>query len=378
MEKTTIFTCIHQDSGSRARTGIINLPHGEVHTPAFMPVGTNATVKAMTKDDLDEIGFEIILANTYHLFLRPGIEVIKTAGGLHGFSGWEKNFLTDSGGFQVFSLAQMRKITEEGVVFQSHIDGSKKFLTPERVVELQAGFNSDIQMQLDICSPYGISHAETKNALDITTRWASRAYTRWECLQNEGYRGSLFPIVQGGFFEDLRIQSIQAVQELNPDGIAIGGLSVGEPRNVYAEFLEFTAKQMPREKPLYIMGVGTPEYILEAVKNGVDIFDCVLPSRNARNGNLFTHQGAISIKRKEYEFDTGPIDTACSCKVCKQYSRSYLRHLFRRKEILYSMLATFHNLAFLHSMIKKTRTAIEEDRFTEFSSSFLREYNGIG
>ena len=373
-ERKNIYTLLHQDAGSAARTGVISLPHGTVQTPAFMPVGTAATVKGMTKDDLHEIGFEIILANTYHLFLRPGMDVIKQAGGLHGFSGWNKNFLTDSGGFQVFSLSQLRKIKEEGVTFQSHIDGSRQFLSPEIAVQVQAAFNSDIQMQLDICSPYGIPKKETEKALTLTTAWMHRAVREWD--RTEGYEGSLFPIVQGGFFEDLRIRSIESIMECDPHGIAIGGLSVGEPEEVYKEFLAFTAAHIPKHKPLYVMGIGTPDYILEAVKNGVDIFDCVLPSRNARNGNLFTRTGPISIKKKEYEYDFGPIDPSCSCKVCRNYSRAYLRHLFRCKEILYSMLATYHNLAFLHRMVAEIRESITEDRFSEYYRRFLKDYYG--
>ena len=373
-ERKNIYTLLHQDAGSAARTGVIRLPHGTVQTPAFMPVGTAATVKGMTKDDLHEIGFEIILANTYHLFLRPGMDVIKQAGGLHGFSGWNKNFLTDSGGFQVFSLSQLRKIKEEGVTFQSHIDGSRQFLSPEIAVQVQAAFNSDIQMQLDICSPYGIPKKETEKALTLTTAWMHRAVREWD--QTEGYEGSLFPIIQGGFFEDLRLRSIESIMECDPHGIAIGGLSVGEPEDVYKEFLAFTAAHVPKHKPLYVMGIGTPDYILEAVKNGVDLFDCVLPSRNARNGNLFTRTGPISIKKKEYEYDFGPIDPSCSCKVCRNYSRAYLRHLFRCKEILYSMLATYHNLAFLHRMVAEIREAITENRFSEYYRRFLKDYYG--
>ena len=375
-ERKSIYTLLHQDAGSAARTGVVSLPHGTVQTPAFMPVGTAGTVKGMTKDDLHEIGFEIILANTYHLFLRPGMEVIKQAGGLHGFSGWNKNFLTDSGGFQVFSLSQLRKIKPEGVTFQSHIDGSRQFLSPEIAVQVQAGFNSDIQMQLDICSPYGISKKETEKALTLTTAWMQRAMREWD--RTEGYQGSLFPIVQGGFFEDLRIRSIESIMEQDPHGIAIGGLSVGEPDEVYKEFLTFTAAHIPKHKPLYVMGIGTPDYILEAVKNGVDLFDCVLPSRNARNGHLFTRNGPISIKKKEYECDFGPIDPSCTCKICRNYSRAYLRHLFRCKEILYSMLATYHNLAFLYQMVCEIRTAITEDRFSEYYRTFLKNYYGNG
>ena len=375
-ERKSIYTLLHQDAGSAARTGVVSLPHGTVQTPAFMPVGTAGTVKGMTKDDLHEIGFEIILANTYHLFLRPGMEVIKQAGGLHGFSGWNKNFLTDSGGFQVFSLSQLRKIKPEGVTFQSHIDGSRQFLSPEIAVQVQAGFNSDIQMQLDICSPYGISKKETEKALTLTTAWMQRAMREWD--RTEGYQGSLFPIVQGGFFEDLRIRSIESIMEQDPHGIAIGGLSVGEPDEVYKEFLTFTAAHIPKHKPLYVMGIGTPDYILEAVKNGVDLFDCVLPSRNARNGHLFTRNGPISIKKKEYECDFGPIDPSCTCKICRNYSRAYLRHLFRCKEILYSMLATYHNLAFLYQMVCEIRAAITEDRFSEYYRTFLKNYYGNG
>ena len=375
-ERKSIYTLLHQDAGSAARTGVVSLPHGTVQTPAFMPVGTAGTVKGMTKDDLHEIGFEIILANTYHLFLRPGMEVIKQAGGLHGFSGWNKNFLTDSGGFQVFSLSQLRKIKPEGVTFQSHIDGSRQFLSPEISVQVQAGFNSDIQMQLDICSPYGISKKETEKALTLTTAWMQRAMREWD--RTEGYQGSLFPIVQGGFFEDLRIRSIESIMEQDPHGIAIGGLSVGEPDEVYKEFLTFTAAHIPKHKPLYVMGIGTPDYILEAVKNGVDLFDCVLPSRNARNGHLFTRNGPISIKKKEYECDFGPIDPSCTCKICRNYSRAYLRHLFRCKEILYSMLATYHNLAFLYQMVCEIRAAITEDRFSEYYRTFLKNYYGNG
>lgn len=374
-EQKAIYTLLHQDTGSAARTGVVSLPHGTVQTPAFMPVGTAATVKGMTKDDLHEIGFEIILANTYHLFLRPGLDVIKQAGGLHGFSGWDKNFLTDSGGFQVFSLSQLRKIRQEGVTFQSHIDGSKRFLSPEIAVQVQAGFNSDIQMQLDVCSPYGISKPETEKALTLTTAWAKRAMQAWHQTE-DSYQGSLFPIVQGGFFEDLRIRSIESIMELDPRGIAIGGLSVGEPDEVYKAFLAFTASRIPKQKPLYVMGIGTPDYILEAVKNGVDLFDCVLPSRNARNGNLFTRTGPISIKKKEYEFDFGPIDPHCTCKICRAYSRSYLRHLFRSKEILYSMLATYHNLAFLYQMVVEIREAIAHDRFLDYYDGFLKRYYG--
>ena len=367
------FDITHTTVG-RARTGVLHLPHGDVHTPVFMPVGTNATVKAVTKDDLEEIGFEIILANTYHLFLRPGPDLIQEAGGLHGFSRWNRNFLTDSGGFQVFSLSSLRKITDEGVTFNSHIDGSRKFFSPESVVDVQTKYNSDIQMQLDVCTGWDEGREAAIRALKITTDWAKRAKTQWLKNREQGYQGILFPIVQGNFFEDLRKQSAEFVSELDTPGIAIGGLSVGEPADKFAEFLQYTVPFLPIEKPKYVMGIGTPEYILEAVADGVDMFDCVLPTRNARNGSYFTHDGMLSIKQERFIHDFSPIDSECHCKVCQNYSRSYLRHLFKDQEILSAMLASYHNLYFLHAMIDEIRNAIEEDRFEEYRTNFLKRF----
>lgn len=370
-----IFTLNHQDANCRARSGVIELPHGPVRTPAFMPVGTNATVKAMTKDWLEEIGFDIILANSYHLYLRPGVDIIRKAGGLHGFSGWNKNFLTDSGGYQVFSLSTFRKISREGVKFRSHIDGSAHFLTPESIVDLQAGFNSDIQMQLDVCTGFGTEWKKAKEALVITTDWARRAKKTWLETPDE-YQGKLFAIVQGNFYHDLRKESAEAVIELDTPGIAIGGLSVGEPREVYAEFLESTSAMLPDEKPRYVMGIGTPDYILDAVYHGVDIFDCVLPSRNARNGAFFTREGSIAIKKERYAADFGPIDPECKCRVCREYTRAYMRHLYKNDEILSSMLATYHNLAFLHQMMAEIRSAIETNSFAEYRKNFMTRFTG--
>ncbi len=371
----SIFRLGHKDAACAARTGVIDLPHGPVQTPAFMPVGTNATVKAMTKDWLDEIGFDIILANTYHLYLRPGVEIIQKAGGLHGFSGWKKNFLTDSGGYQVFSLSSFRKITREGVKFRSHIDGSSRFLTPESVVGLQAGFNSDIQMQLDVCTGFGTEWKKAKEALVITTDWAKRAKKAW-LETGEEYQGKLFAIVQGNFYHDLRDESVESVIELDTPGIAIGGLSVGEPKEVYTEFLSSVAEKLPETKPRYVMGIGTPDYILDAVLNGIDIFDCVLPTRNARNGSLFTRDGSIAIKKERYASDFGPVDPECGCRVCREYSRSYMRHLYKNDEILSSMLASYHNLAFLHKLMQEIRVAIENDAFLEYRAGFLSRFNG--
>ena len=371
-----IFKIYHSDKNSKARTGCLQLPHGPVQTPVFMPVGTSATVKAMTKDWLDEIGFEIILANTYHLYLRPGADLLKEAGGLHGFSGWKKNFLTDSGGFQVFSLSKLRKINPEGVKFMSHIDGSRHFFTPESVVDVQTKFNSDIQMQLDVCTGFGTDVKEAKEALKITSDWANRAKAQWLMRREEGYQGNLFPIVQGNFYKDLRKESAEFVANLDLPGIAIGGLSVGETFDVYQDILNYTVDFLPQDKPKYVMGIGTPDFILEAVSNGVDMFDCVLPTRNARNGQYFTHDGPLSIKKEMYTHDFGPVDPECNCKVCKEYSRSYLRHLFKNDEILSSMLASYHNLYFLHNMMKEVRQAISEDRFEEYKTNFLKRYQG--
>jgi queuine tRNA-ribosyltransferase len=339
-----------------------------------MPVGTNATVKAVPPEDLQAMGFRIILANTYHLYLRPGHELIAQAGGLHGFSGWNGNFLTDSGGFQVFSLSPLRKITEEGVSFRSHIDGSKHFLSPERVVEVQTAFNSDIQMQLDICTPWGEDEKKAKAAMLRTHAWGLRARTAWEEAKGEGYQGQLFGIVQGNFFKDLRKESVQRTVDLDLPGIAIGGLSVGEPKPVFSDLLAYTAELLPENKPRYLMGIGTPDYILEAVRNGIDIFDCVYPTRTARNGLLFSSSGQIVIKKAAYERDFRPIDPECSCPVCLNHSRAYLRHLYRNGEILYSILATRHNLHFLGDLVRKIRVAIAADAFEQFRSDFLSRY----
>ncbi|MBQ9494501.1 MAG: tRNA guanosine(34) transglycosylase Tgt [Treponema sp.] len=369
-----MFSIIHKSTDGVSRTGMLHLPHGTVRTPVFMPVGTSATVKAVSKDALEEIGFEIILANTYHLFLRPGADLIQEAGGLHGFSTWQNNFLTDSGGFQVFSLAKLRKITEEGVAFQSHIDGSRHLFTPENVVETQVKFNSDIQMQLDVCTGWGVERKEAQRALAITTAWARRALDSWKRARECGYGGFLFPIVQGNFFEDLRKESAQFVSSLETAGIAIGGLSVGEPSGQFAHFLQHTMQFLPEEKPKYVMGIGTPEYILEAVADGVDMFDCVLPTRNARNGSYFTHDGMLSIKQERFARDFSPIDSECDCKVCRTYSRAYLRHLFKEQEILSAMLSSYHNLYFLHHMMTSVRNAIEENRFLKYKRDFLARF----
>lgn len=373
-----IFDVLHSCKNSKARTGLLSLPHGTVKTPVFMPVGTNAAVKAVSKDDINEIGFEIMLSNTYHCYLRPGADLIEEAGGLHGFTQYKGNFLTDSGGFQVFSLSSLRIINPEGVKFQSHIDGSYHFFTPENIVQTQRKFNSDIQMQLDICSPWGSEKKQAEHDLKITSNWLVRAKEQWEKERENGYKGYLFPIVQGNFYADLRKQSAEFVSSMDLPGIAIGGLSVGEPADKFVEYLNITMENLPREKPVYVMGIGTPEYILEAVAAGVDMFDCVLPTRNARNGSYFTHDGMLSIKQKRYEHDFSPVDRECSCKVCRTYSRAYLRHLFKEQEILASMLASYHNLYFLNEFVKEIRKNIENDTFESFKDDFLFRFKKGG
>ena len=370
-----IFTLTHKDNSCAARIGYLELPHGRVETPVFMPVGTNGTVKALTREDLSEIGFDIILSNTYHLYLRPGIEVIGNAGGLHSFTGWGRNILTDSGGFQVFSLAPFRKITEEGIKFRSHIDGAYHFLTPENVVDLQATFGSDIQMQLDVCTSWGTSRKEAEKALETTSLWMTRARDRWEEQRSVGYEGAFFPIVQGNFYRDLRVLSAERVIDTDSPGIAIGGLSVGESEEVFMEYLALTAAMLPPEKPRYVMGIGTPGYVLGAIENGIDMFDCVFPTRNARNGTVFTRRGSFALKKAENRLDFSPIDEECGCKVCRSYSRAYLRHLYKAGEILCSILASYHNLYFMNELVKNAGTAVREDRFTAFKKDFLEKYS---
>ena len=342
----------------------------------FMPVGTNGTVKAVTRENLKEIGFSLILSNTYHLYLRPGTEVIAGAKGLHEFIGWDGNILTDSGGFQIFSLAPFRKIMPEGVKFRSHIDGSSHFLTPEQIVDIQVILGSDIQMQLDVCSSWGASRKEAVKALDITTAWMKRAKSRWDEEASRGvYKGLFFPIVQGNFYRDLRSESVDRVIEIEPPGIAIGGLSVGEPEEIFLEYLSFTAALLPPALPRYVMGIGTPGYILGAIEHGIDMFDCVFPTRNARNGTVLTRRGSFALKKAENRLDFSPIDIECGCKVCRSYSRAYLRHLFKTQEILCSILASFHNLYFLNDLVMNARKAIGENRFMSFKNDFLAKYN---
>ena len=367
------FTITKKSSLSKARRTIIKLPHGEVETPVFMPVGTNGSVKAIKHQDVADMGVRLILGNTYHLYLRPGIEVIKEAGGLHGFTSWPHNILTDSGGFQIFSLAPFRKIKEEGMYFRSHIDGSYHMLTPELAVQLQRGFKSDILMALDQCTPPGISEKDAKKAMDITHRWAKRCRDEWLGCRDE-WGGSLFGIVQGNFFEKLRLESADFINSLDFPGIAIGGLSVGEDPAQFKDFLALTAAELDENKPHYLMGVGTPEYILEAFENGIDMLDCVYPTRIARNGAVFTHDGMIAMKKEIHSHEFFPIEEGCRCFACRNYSRAFIRHMFKTGEILGPMLATMHNLQFMYDLVQDIRKSIDNDCFEQFKKDFLSRY----
>jgi queuine tRNA-ribosyltransferase len=360
------FVVIQRDSATHARLGRLRTSHGDVSTPAFMPVATQGTVKATSPRELREIGAEIILANAYHLYLRPGAELVENLGGLHGFMGWDGPILTDSGGYQVFSLKDLCKVGEDGVRFRSHLDGSAHFLTPELVVRTQERLGVDIAMVLDECVPGPASYGDAERAVARTTRWAERAITAKARADQ-----ALFGIVQGGVYPDLREHSAQELVALNFPGYAVGGLSVGEDPHVTLQLAAHTIQFLPREKPRYLMGVGTPEQLVRYVALGFDMFDCVLPTRNARNGALFTWSGKLNIRRAEYATDTRPIDDECQCYTCRNFSRAYLRHLAVAGEILSARLNTLHNLHFYQSLMRAMRQALAADRFGEFARPFL-------
>ncbi|WP_123711762.1 tRNA guanosine(34) transglycosylase Tgt [Sinobacterium caligoides] len=348
-----------------SRRGRLKFPRGTVETPAFMPVGTYGTVKGMMARDIEEIGAEIILGNTFHLMLRPGTEIIAEHGDLHDFTGWNKPILTDSGGFQVFSLGKMRKITEEGVTFRSPVNGDKVVLTPERSMEVQRALGSDVVMIFDECTPHPATHKEAKDSMEMSMRWAKRSRTA-----HGDSPSALFGIIQGGMYEDLRLQSIKGLCEIGFDGLAIGGLSVGEPKEEMFKVLDFLAHKMPADKPRYLMGVGTPSDLVEGVRKGVDMFDCVMPTRNARNGHIFTSQGVLKIRNAKHKHSTEPLDPECDCYTCKHHTRGYLHHLDKCKEILGSTLNTIHNLRYYQKVMADIRQALDDDRFEEYRAEF--------
>ena len=360
---------------TRARAGLIHTDHGVIPTPIFMPVGTQGTVKGVTpRQLLDEVDPPVILSNTYHLYLRPGHETVRSLGGLHRFMQWPRAILTDSGGFQVFSLNSLRKISEDGVLFQSHLDGSPHMFTPESTVDVQLALGSDICMVLDECLEYPASHVAAKVSMDRTIRWAERGVRHWrERMQSMGSDHALFPIVQGGMHPDLRADCANALVDLDAPGYAIGGLSVGEPRELSQEMTALTAPLLPREKPRYVMGVGMPDELPEYVSHGIDMMDCVLPSRNARNGYLFTSEGRVIIKHSEYKDDSRPVDPACGCYTCSSFSRAYLRHLFLAGEILYSTLSTIHNLRRYLDIMRQMREAILSGTFPDYLTAIRRD-----
>lgn len=357
---------------SRARRGTVHLAHGDVQTPAFMPVGTYGTVKGMLPRDIHEIGAEIILGNTFHLWLRPTTDVIDKFGGLHDFIGWNKPILTDSGGFQVFSLGAMRKIVEEGVHFRSPIDGAKVFLSPEISMQIQYSLNSDIVMQFDECTPYPATPSEADTSLELSLRWGERCKNEHEKLGN---KNALFGIIQGSMYRNLREKSLEGLLAIGFDGYAIGGLSVGEPKEEMMAVLDYLPDDMPADKPRYLMGVGKPEDIVEAVRRGVDMFDCVMPTRNARNGHYFTTFGAVKIKNAVHRFDQSPLDSECDCYTCQNFSRAYLHHLFKCNEMLSAQLGTIHNLRYYQRLMADIRQSIQDDKFDAFVDTFYQQQN---
>ncbi len=370
------FELLKKDQSTNARLGRVTTQHGIVSTPVFMPVGTQGTVKAMLPEELKDLGAEIILSNTYHLYLRPGHDLIKELGGLHKFMNWDGPILTDSGGYQVFSHAKIRKIKEEGVYFQSHIDGSSHFLSPENAVEIQEALGSDIIMCLDECTPYPSTYEYTLESMEMTHRWARRCKERlgqgpWVMGQEE--MPALFGIIQGGMFEDLRKQSAEEIVNIGFDGYAIGGVSVGEENELMYKIVDAAAPNLHEDKPRYLMGVGTPEDLVECVGRGIDMFDCVMPTRSARNGLLFTSKGKLVIKNSQFANDPKPIDEDCGCYTCRNYSRAYLRHVYMANEIIASRLNTIHNLYYYINLMKEIRQAILENRYKEFRKEFYQK-----
>ena len=369
MNKNFSYEVLHIDKNSGTRTGVLHTPHGDIYTPIFMPVGTLATVKSLTSDDLYDIGAQIILANTYHLHIRPGDELIKRAGGLHKFMNFNRPMLTDSGGFQVFSLADIRKITEDGVEFKNHLSGAKMFFSPEKAIEIENNLGADIIMAFDVCSEYGVSHEEAEKSMKTTLNWLDRCV---KAHKNENQM--LFPIVQGNFYADLRLKSLEETKKYCKCGIAIGGLSVGEPKDKMIEMLDAMQGHYPEDMPRYMMGVGTPDYLFEGVQRGIDMFDCVFQTRVARNGMALTSKGKVTLKNAKYKEDYSPLDDECDCYCCKNHTKAYLHHLVMCNEILGARLLSLHNIKFTLNMMDKMREAINNDRFLEYKKEFYEKY----
>ena len=371
MSEAVTYELLHKDKNSGARRGVIHTPHGDIQTPVFMPVGTQATVKSMTPEELkNEVGAQIILSNTYHLYLRPGEKIVKKAGGLHGFMNWDRPILTDCGGFQVFSLSDLRTISEDGVEFKSHLDGSKHFFSPEKVMQIEEDLGADIIMSFDECVEYGASYEYTKESMERTTRWAKRC----KKAQKNASKQALFGIIQGGFYEDLRKKSVEDLVDLDFPGYAIGGISVGEPKEEFLKILQYTTPLMPENKPRYLMGVGSPDYLIEAALAGIDMCDCVLPTRIARNGTAMTWNGKVVVRNATYERDWTPLDSECDCYTCKNYTRAYIRHLVKANEILGVRLLSIHNLYFLTKLMERVRIEIENDNLINFKNEFYKKY----
>ena len=368
MEPSVTYELLHVDKTTGARRGVVHTMHGDIQTPIFMPVGTQATVKSMTVEELKENGAQIILSNTYHLYLRPGERIVKEAGGLHNFMRWDRPILTDCGGFQVFSLSDLRTISEDGVEFKSHLDGSKHFFSPEKVMQIEEDLGADIIMSFDECCPYPSTYEYTKNSMERTTRWAKR------CKEAHKTNQALFGIIQGGFYEDLREKSAKDLIKLDFPGYAIGGISVGEPKEEFIKMLKFTAPLMPENKPRYLMGVGTPDYLLEAAMAGIDMCDCVLPTRIARNGTAMTSHGKVVVRNATYAEDFTPLDPECDCYTCKNYTRAYIRHLVKCNEILGVRLLSIHNIKFLTNLMERVRIEIENDNLANFVKEFYEKY----
>jgi len=368
------FFTIIKGGKANHRRGIINTPNGVINTPVFMPVGTLGPVKTTTPAELRSLGAEIILNNTYHLYLRPGVEIIQNAGGLHKFTSWDGPILTDSGGFQFYSLGALRKITDEGISFQSHIDGSKHFFSPETVIDIQSAFGSDIVMPLDVCLSSPSDYQSTRRAGNLTVDWVERSIKRFNSIDTTSQQSALFGIVQGGTYSDLRREYAQRLSEHDLPGYSIGGLAVGEDKELMWEMVAITNEILPKDKPRYLMGVGTPADIIRAVALGIDMFDCVMPTRNARNGTVFTHSGRLVIKGAKFARDNNPIEEDCNCLACRRFSRSYIRHLLNVNEILGLRLTTIHNLYFYLNLMREIRESIENDSFPEFMSGFLSQF----